>query len=426
MKVTVIGAGFVGLTTACVLANRGIDTSIHDLDTHKIEIIFSGSVPFFEPGLEELLQSVLSAGTLKRHAWESGSDLVIICVGTPSLPDGSIDISQVQLAVKECATHLPKGSLVAIKSTVVPGTTRNLQNLVSQDLELLMIPEFLREGSAVSDALTPDRNVIGAERKTSAEKAVKILGLSHLDCIITSTFSAECIKYLSNAFLATCISFTNEVFNSFNKDSDFEADKIISGWHLDRRFRQNESGKVSLTSYLIPGPGFGGSCFPKDVRALRAHLRSTSMESRIIDAVINTNKSTTVENAKWIDQRIPKGLPFLILGLGFKDDTDDTRESPSVALAYELAKLTRTGFWYDPHIDTSEDIEIIKRASTEQLYRTQFFILMHHSSYYRELLEDIQKNTKTGSAINVFALRYQPPIDDMNWIYPKNENLGVN
>jgi UDPglucose 6-dehydrogenase len=419
MKISVIGAGFVGLTTACVLASRGINTRIYDVDQKKIESIFAGNVPFFEPKLEDLLRSALRDGKLERHVWKDSSDLVIICVGTPSLSDGSIDTSQVQFAIEECAAQLPKGALVAIKSTVVPGTTRNLQKIVQDKLDLVMIPEFLREGSAVSDAFTPDRNVIGARSKHSGYMVAEILGLSPDDCIFTSTFSAESIKYLSNSFLATCISFTNEIFSGLNEDSDFEVDKIIHGWHSDRRFKQTVNGVSTITSYLTPGPGFGGSCFPKDVRALRANMRASSKKTQVLDGVINANQEVVKDISSWLNSQIPKNEHFVVFGVGFKDHTDDVRESPSISLSYELSNLGKTGYWHDQYVQLVPENFNLHRATDENLVHSKFFLLMHHSEYYRNVLLQIRDKVNTAQELTVFALRYQDPLPGFRWIYPR-------
>jgi nucleotide sugar dehydrogenase len=422
VKVSVIGAGFVGLTTACVLANRGIETTIHDVDQEKIDKIFAGIVPFYEPELEHLLGRVLNEGLLKRHDWEAASDLVIVCAGTPSLADGSIDTSQVEQVIGECATHLPRGALVAIKSTVVPGTTRHLQKIFSENLELVMIPEFLREGSAVNDALYPDRNVIGARSRELGKKVAEILCLTQSDCIITSTFSAESIKYLSNAFLATCISFTNETFGSLNEDSDFEITDIISGWHSDRRFKSNNGNTAAITSYLTPGPGFGGSCFPKDVRALSANIKANGRQSPILDGVLYANKTTLTESVEWLSTLLPNDEPYALLGIGFKDESDDIRESPGLNLANLLASLEKDGFWYDQYVNDVPSIVKLKRAYLEKLIETRFFILMHHHEYYRDLLKEIRDRRDINSKLTVFAMRYQEPIDGFTWLYPRSKS----
>jgi UDPglucose 6-dehydrogenase len=421
MKVLIVGAGFVGLTTACVLASRGVEVTIQDNNQEKMNLILNGKLPFFEPGLETLLRQILESGRLKGNDWEKLPDLTIIAVGTPSNSDGSIDTTYLELAIEECNRHLPLGSLVAIKSTIIPGTTRRIQNQsFSSNLELLMIPEFLREGSAISDATMPDRNVIGSRSQKVAVQVAQILGMAPESCIFTSTFSAESIKYLSNAFLATCISFTNEVFSSINEDEEFEIDSVILGWHSDRRFLTKESGIAELTSYLIPGPGFGGSCFPKDVRALRSSINRSGKHSKVIDAVIETNQITIEQNAQWIASQIPVDEQYIVLGMGFKDNTDDIRESPSLLLARSLTPVSHKGFWHDQHLNESSKLEGLDSASWEQISESKYFILMHHSEYYRELLKKRAETMENKNEITVFALRYQKPIEFLTWRYPRN------
>ena len=421
MSVLIVGAGFVGLTTACVLASRGIEVTIQDNNEEKMSLILKGKLPFFEPGLETMLKKVLDSGKLNGNNWEHLPDLTIIAVGTPSNSDGSIDTSWVELAIEDCNRHLPPGSLVAIKSTIVPGTTRRIQNQsISSNLELLMIPEFLREGSAVSDATIPDRNVVGSRSKKVAVQAAQILGITPESCIFTSTFSAESIKYLSNAFLATCISFTNEVFANINEDEEFEFDSIISGWHSDRRFLTKESGIAELTSYLIPGPGFGGSCFPKDVRALKSSMNRPGTHSKVIDAVIETNQITTEQTTRWLSTQIPVNEQYIVLGMSFKDNTDDIRESPSLSLAQSLTRISPKGFWHDQHLKESSRLEGLDPASWEQINESRYFILMHQSNYYRDLLMKRAENMRNKNEITVFALRYQKPIEFLTWRYPRN------
>lgn len=426
MKVLVVGAGFVGLTTACVLASRGIDVTIHDANLKKLSSILNGETPFFEPGLENLLKKALESGKLKSNDWSLEPDLTIIAVGTPSRSDGSIDTSHVESAIDECSRRLPAGSLVGIKSTVIPGTTRRIQNQhISANLELLMIPEFLREGSAVNDAMTPDRNVIGARSHEVAIGAANVLGIDPESCIITSTFSAESIKYLSNAFLATCISFTNEIFASINEDDEFEANSVITGWHSDRRFLLNKAGIAGITSYLIPGPGFGGSCFPKDIRALSANLDASKKNSKIVDAVIETNQITLEETSKWLASQLPPTEKYILLGMGFKDDTDDTRESPSLELFKALDLIAPEGFWYDQYVKELPNFGMLKTASQEIIDHAKYFILMHHSDFYRELLRKRATEMNSKDHLTVFALRYQNPILGIKWVYPRSQlNIG--
>jgi nucleotide sugar dehydrogenase len=362
----------------------------------------------------------LESGKLKLNNRKIKPDLTIIAVGTPSRSDGSIDTSQVELAIEACNQNLPPGSLVAIKSTVVPGTTRGFQSQLNpSNLELLMIPEFLREGSAVNDAMFPDRNVIGSRSQEVANSVVAILKIEPESCIFTSTFSAESIKYLSNAFLATCISFTNETFASINEDNDFDVASVISGWHADRRFLPNKSGVAGITSYLIPGPGFGGSCFPKDIRALRASINVTGKHSKIIDAVIETNQITAEETARWIASQLSPGEKYVLLGMGFKDDTDDLRESPSLTLMEALIMFAANGFWHDRYIQVLQYETSFEPASEETISSTKHFILMHHSDYYRELIRKRAAGMDPQDQVTVFALRNQPPIEGVTWMYPR-------
>lgn len=423
MKVLIVGIGFVGLTTACVLASRDAEVFITDLSDDKLDLVMAGELPFFETGLKELLERGLSNGSIKRYTASVVPDLTIIAVGTPSRKDGSIDLSYVESAISSCNSLLAAGSLVAIKSTVVPGTTRGLQNSSKADrLELLMIPEFLREGTAVRDALQPDRNVIGARTKDVAIRAAEVLGVRIDSCIITSTDSAEMIKYLSNAFLATCISFTNEFFSCFNSDYDVDIKAVLKGWHLDRRFSVNGASGVGLTDYLIPGLGFGGSCFPKDVRALNHILKDSGTAESIINSVLKVNRTTLEQTASWVKSQIPSDEPFVILGMGFKENTDDIRESPSIALAEKLGEGLSNVYWHDFHIDQLPEFQNFTRASSEILRTCKFFILVHNNPDYRRLLEEICQDSQFPESLTVFAVRYQSPVEGYRWLLPRMES----
>jgi UDPglucose 6-dehydrogenase len=422
VKVLVIGVGFVGLTTASVLASLGINVMLDDTDEMKLTQILNGELPFFESGLGELLETSLSTRKLERYEWDVKPDLTFITVGTPSLADGSIDLSFVKDALQKCNTHLPSGSLVAIKSTVIPGTTRALQEQeFSGNLELLMIPEFLREGSAVNDAMYPDRTVIGARSKEIGLRAASLLGISSDNLILTSTFSAESIKYASNAFLATCISFTNEVFSYLNHDIDYRLDDILAGWHADKRLTSNNEGKTSLTQYLIPGPGFGGSCFPKDLRALQSGMKNSGNFSPVIDGTVSANENIVRSTSQWVENLIPDDKKFLIMGMAFKDGTNDMRESPSLLLSQDLVEIAHNGFWIDQFFNKEVALHGIRPARIMSLDEMDFIILMHHSDYYRELIKNQVEIRGSKGKLTILAMRNQKPIDGTIWLVPRQK-----
>jgi|694.fasta_scaffold17755_9 UDPglucose 6-dehydrogenase len=428
MKVLVIGAGFVGLTTACVLASTGVTVFLEDTDKKKLDLIFEGKAPFFEEGLGELLEQSLNNQKLQPYNWKIQPDLTFITVGTPSLANGSIDLSFVSQALAKCNKNLKPNSLVAIKSTVIPGTTREFQGMaIAKNLELLMIPEFLREGSAVKDALHPDRIVIGARSSEIAQTVATLLGITSQQLIITTTYSAESIKYISNSFLAACISFTNDVFSNFNHDPDYQVDDILLGWHSDKRFSADNHGDIGLIQYLIPGPGFGGSCFPKDIRALQHSFMTSGNPSSIVDGVVLVNQKIVELASTWIESIIPESEKFVIFGMAFKDGTDDIRESPSVSLVSAFTRITPNGYWVDQFIKNQTDIFGLKPATAiEEIIDVDFVILMHHDEYYRKLIQDQVKKRGTDKKLKVLAMRNQKPIDGTIWLRPRQKEAGLN
>jgi len=266
MRICVVGAGFVGLTTATTLAELGHEVLIVENSMDKIEQLRSGILPFYEPDLESAFfaqseRKYLAFSDWKNLATFDEFEFYLVCVGTPKLADGSADLGQVESVLNRLKGLITKRSVIVLRSTVPPGTTRGLELsfVDAKHINLIFQPEFLREGSALSDSRNPDRIVVGGSNETALESYLKIY--SSLECRIikTTSYSAECIKYLNNIFLSLCISFSNEFFGSIETDDDYDLDKILSGWHSDRRFTAKPDGQASITSYLLPGIGFGGS-----------------------------------------------------------------------------------------------------------------------------------------------------------------------
>lgn len=425
MKIAVIGAGFVGLTTACVLASRGHSVVLIDHDKEKIAGIRAGIVPFFEVGLSDLLLDVNRSGKLQSSTWDCDdlkfADLVLLCVGTPSNPDGSINLFFIKDAIDKCNLIFSGMQIVAIKSTIIPGTTRKLQEELKNKgshLRLAMIPEFLREGSALQDASYPDRLVIGTSDLEVAAMLKSVFGVSNVETIITTTLSAESIKYFSNVFLATCISITNELFEFIDGDNDCRVVDILNGWHTDRRFRMNNGEVAAITNYLIPGPGFGGSCFPKDLRALYAGVGTSSNNREILRAVLERNASMPAHTSKWISENVPKSETILIMGLSFKEETDDFRESPAISLYYELESAGYLVQWLDKRISRNAKGLPEYRVEMLQELRSNFIVLSNHDVAYREILTQ-NSRSNLSEPRTVFALRLQNPIAGYKWLIPR-------
>ena len=344
MRVTVIGAGHVGLVTAACLAHVGHDVMIDDDDAAKLDLVREGRSWFYEPGLQELLGDVVQGGQLriagdKAEAVGHGT-VIFICVGTPSRGDGSPNLAFVETVAREVARSLPPGQfrLVCEKSTVPVQTGERVAQVIAReappeaDWEVASNPEFLREGSAVVDTLDPDRVVVGttSERAEAAlrELYTPILERSGAPFLATDRATAELIKHASNAFLATKISFINSVARVCER-SGADVELVARGMGLDPRIGVH---------FLKAGAGYGGSCFPKDVAAFAHRSRELGVDFGILNEVAKINHEARravvdkVRDALWhLD-----GKRVGMLGLSFKPDTDDLREAPSIDVARDL------------------------------------------------------------------------------------------
>ncbi len=353
MNICVVGAGYAGLVTAACFAEFGLRVTCVDKDERKIESLKQGKVPFFEPGLEEMVQRNMAQGRLSFStdlAWGVRNSLVIfICVGTPSKEDGSVDLSAVDEVAAQIGEALDGYKLVVTKSTVPVGTTRRVEAIIREKskgkyhFDVANNPEFLREGSAVEDFMRPNRVIIGAESdqaRAILRDLYSPLYLIEAPFVITNIQTSEMIKYASNAFLATKISFINEMALLCDK-LGADVYQVARAMGLDQRIGPK---------FLHPGPGFGGSCFPKDTRALAHFAREAGVELEIVEAVIRVNK----RQREWAVKRIEEALGGIkdktvaLLGLTFKPNTDDIREAPAIYIAQEI--LTRGGRLraYDP------------------------------------------------------------------------------
>jgi UDPglucose 6-dehydrogenase len=356
MRVTVIGAGHVGLVTAACLAHVGHDVVVDDDDASKLDLIRDGRSWFFEPGLQELLGEVVRAGRLriavdKAEAVGHGS-VIFICVGTPSRGDGSPNLAFVEAVAREVARNLPPGEfrLVCEKSTVPVQTGERVAQVIARearaeaDWEVASNPEFLREGSAVVDTLDPDRVVVGTTSQR-AEAALRelygpILERSGAPFLATDRATAELIKHASNAFLATKISFINSVARVCER-SGADIELVARGMGLDPRIGVH---------FLKAGAGYGGSCFPKDVAAFAHRSRELGVDFGILNEVAKINHEARravvdkVRDALWhLD-----GKRIGMLGLSFKPNTDDLREAPSIDVIRDLLADGAQVVAYDP------------------------------------------------------------------------------
>ncbi|MGB1547152.1 MAG: UDP-glucose dehydrogenase family protein [Alphaproteobacteria bacterium] len=336
MHIAMVGVGYVGLVSGACFSEFGINVTCVDKDAEKIERLCRAEIPIYEPGLDDLVQSNLKA---KRLSFTTDlgdavnrADAVFIAVGTPSRHgDGYADLSYVHAAVEEIAKALNGYTVVVMKSTVPVGTAREIQNTLrklaqEREIDVVSNPEFLREGSALGDFMRPDRVIIGAESEKAREVMRKIyrpLFLIETPIHFTTLEAAELTKYASNSFLAMKVTFMNEIADLCEKVGA-DVHEVAKGIGLD--------GRIGA-KFLHPGPGYGGSCFPKDTRALVEIAKRASSPLRLIETVVEVNTARKRQMAERILGALgsePSGKTVAILGLTFKPNTDDVRESPSL------------------------------------------------------------------------------------------------
>ena len=353
MHIAVIGTGYVGLVTGACFAEFGVDVTCVDVNVEKVDKLNSGIIPIYEPGLDTIVEKNVAAGRLRfttdiAAAVESAL-VVFLAVGTPPREDGTPDMSYYEQAAADVAEAMNDYKVLVTKSTVPVGTGKWLREFVKSrlktetDFGVASNPEFLREGAAIADFMRPDRVVVGS----NDEKAIEImkelyrpLYLIETPVVITSLEAAELIKYAANAFLATKITFINEIANLCDAIG-CDVHDVARGMGMDNRIGRK---------FLHPGPGYGGSCFPKDTRALTTVADGFGVETRIVDAVIEANDRQR-------DAMIPKieklvgdlhGKSIGVLGLSFKPETDDMRESPAIEIINEMCARGARVKAFDP------------------------------------------------------------------------------
>lgn len=354
MKISIIGCGYVGAVTGACFAALGHDIIFVDIDPAKVAAINAGRAPIYEPGLDELLQKhsskIVATGDLADAVYRT--EVTFICVGTPSRQDGSIDLTYVRSAAAGIGRVLKQKQddhTVIVKSTVLPGTTEGVVLPIIEresgkqafiEFGLASNPEFLREGSALTDFFRPDRIVIGASEDRSRRLFEELY--SPIDCpkMFAAIPVAEMIKYVSNAFLATKISFANEIGN-ICKRMGIDTAEVFLGVGMDHRINP---------AFFQSGIGFGGSCFPKDVRALIAKAEEIGVEPKILRDVIEVNEEQPLKLLELLTAHLPDldRKTIGLLGLAFKPDTDDIRESRAIPIVETLLQKGATVLAYDP------------------------------------------------------------------------------
>ncbi|MGH1489585.1 MAG: UDP-glucose dehydrogenase family protein [Acidimicrobiales bacterium] len=354
--IAVVGVGYVGLTSAACLAHLGLDVTAIDIDENKIRQLNGGSSPIMELGLNQLLVAGLASGRLRftsDYAATANTDIVLLCLPTPhSERENGPDLSAVRAAVMRLREQLPLDAIIVTKSTVPVGTQRALQELIERpDISVASNPEFLREGTAVSDFLEPDRIVIGADHQPVADRVAGIYRGITAPITFCDPLSAELIKYSANSFLATKLSYINELTRLCDRiGADIES--VAEGIGSDPRIG---------TSFLAPGPGWGGSCFPKDTRALMHLARRTGQYLPVIESAYQSNLDQLDHIADRIQQLCPTRLDrarIAVWGATFKAGTDDTRQSPALQVIDRLIDRDATVVVYDPAAKT-DDLPVV-------------------------------------------------------------------
>lgn len=357
MKIVVVGTGYVGLVSGTCFSEMGVDVTCVDIDEQKIKTLCNGEVPIYEPGLTELIQRNVAAGrlhfTTQLSQCLAEAELVFIAVGTPEDKDGAADLSYVLEVAREFGRHITHSAILVVKSTVPVGTTYRVQQTVQEELarrgveipfEVASNPEFLKEGSAVKDFMSPDRVVVGVE----SEEAKRVLTqlyrpflINNFRVIFMDIPSAEMTKYASNAMLATRISFMNDIANLCEKVGA-DVNMVRKGVGADARIG---------SKFLYPGCGYGGSCFPKDVKALihTAHEHGCKMRVlEAVDAVNEQQKELLFHKLMMHYGGNLQGKTVAIWGLSYKPETDDMREAPSLVLIGKLLDAGCRVQVYDP------------------------------------------------------------------------------
>jgi UDPglucose 6-dehydrogenase len=349
-QIAVIGAGYVGLTTAACFSSLGHDVVCADIDEARVAQLSDGEIPIVEAGLEALVREGIESGRLRfvvgaENAARS-AEFAYLCVPTPQGDDGSADLSYIETAARQIGPVLPAEAVVVNKSTVPVGSTRAVERVLGRDDVLVVSnPEFLREGSAVHDFLNPDRIVIGSDDQSAAVRVASLYIGVTAPLIVTDPASAETIKYASNAFLATKISFVNAMA-AVCEAVGADVKDVVLGMGYDKRIGHE---------FLKPGPGWGGSCFPKDSRALVHIAETAGYAFDLLQGVITVNEEQfhrVVDKVRTLVGHELSGVKVGVWGLTFKARTDDTRDSPALRIVGLLAEAGAEVRAYDPAVST--------------------------------------------------------------------------
>jgi UDPglucose 6-dehydrogenase len=404
MKVCVIGTGYVGLVTGVCLAEIGRNVICVDKDESKINMLLNGKMPIYEPGLDKLVEkNVKKKNLIFSSDVESAiksQDIIFICVGTPPLPDGSADLQQVEEVAKVIGNNLNDYKIIVNKSTVPIGSgdwvsmiindnTNNSHIKSDATFDVVSNPEFLREGTAISDTFFPDRIVLGSSSKSAIDTMKKLYepiisqkfdlmdisfdpkNSKSIPIVETDLVSAEMIKYAANSFLATKISYINEIANICEK-AGADVSMIAYGIGLDSRIG---------AKFLNAGIGWGGSCFPKDVLALTKIAAEYGLATQLLNSVVNVNNQQRLKVVQKVQEtlKIIKGKSIGVLGISFKPNTDDTRDSPPITIMNNLVNLGAKVKAYDPVVKKTPETlnsKVLICGSAEDIFRDSDLVIL--------------------------------------------------
>ena len=402
-RIAIVGTGYVGLTTGACLASLGHQVVCIDNDEFKIQMLRACSIPIFEDGLESLVESGLSSGNLSFStelvSSVEGANFTFLCLPTPPNDDGTADLTTLFEVLQRLKGNFASGSIVINKSTVPVNSAGVVAQILAQEVAVVSNPEFLREGSAVHDFLHPDRILIGCDDLSAGEKVAALYSSLNCPIVFTDPLSAESVKYLANAFLAMKISFVNQsaLFCDAVGSNVLE---VMRGLSFDPRIG---------SMFLNPGPGWGGSCFPKDTRALTGMASASGEPMSLVSEAIAANERHVHRSAQLIIEAAQKYessiVKVAILGLSFKADTDDTRESPALRILQTIQDKFENVVAYDPQAKVQNGV-VNKRVDTmdEALLGADVVAILTEWDEFRNLDPIHARNLMRGNVI--IDLRY--------------------
>ena len=416
MKISIIGAGYVGLVQAVCLADFGFNVVCIEKDVEKLRELKYGRIPFYEPGLEDLFRKNLKSNRLNftnEYADNiSKSDVIFICVGTPPKKNGESNLSFVDQVSKDISNKIKGYTVIVAKSTVPVGTSKRIENSLKKNnsiksFDVVSNPEFLREGAAINDFMRPDKIIIGCRTKKAEKILKKIYKKLKRPYVVTNNETAEIIKYANNSFLATKITFINEIAD-LCENIGAEVETVAKAIGLD--------GRIGA-KFLHPGPGYGGSCFPKDVKSLIYQGNKNSTDLKIAKAVDRANDlrvKSLFQRVKKITKNKFNNIQICILGISFKPETDDVRESPGIKLARDIGKTKAKIKIYDPQGMKNAKKELSKSIEFcndeyDALKNTNLLIIVTEWNQFKNL-----------DLLKVKKLMKKPVILDLRNIYSKD------